>query len=123
MNKPVVFIHTNEQQMLGAIVSAHSFRRQSHRPEHFDVRILRLEETPHLHRREGQHYLRMGKMATWHNDDLQSFSPLRFMVPQLMSYQGRALVTDPDVFAVHGDVLDLLQSDMGGKAVLVPNKK
>ncbi len=121
MSKPVVYIHTNEQQMLGAIVSAHSFRRRSHRPECFDIRILRLEETPHLYRREGQRYLRMGKMATWHNDDLQSFSPLRRMVPQLMGYRGRALVTDPDVFSVSGDVLELLESDMGGKAVICRN--
>ena len=121
MNKPVVFIHTNEQQLLGAIASAHSFRRQSRHPERFDVRILRLEETPHLYRREGQRYLRMGKMATWHNDDLQSFSPLRRMVPQLMGFQGRALVTDPDVFSVGGDVLELLDSDMAGKAVVCRN--
>ncbi len=118
MSKPVVFIHTNEQQMLGAIASAHSFRRQSRHAEKFEVRILRLEETPHLHRRDGQRYLRMGRMATWHNADLQSFSPLRRMVPQLMGFEGRALVTDPDVFSVSGDVLELLESDMGGKAVI-----
>ena len=121
MSKPVVFIHTNEQQMLGAIASAHSFRRQSRHPERFEIRILRLEETPHLHRREGQRYLRMGKMATWHNDDLQSFSPLRRWCRKLMGYQGRALVTDPDVFSVGGDVLELLESDMGGKAVICRN--
>jgi hypothetical protein len=121
MSKPVVYIHTNEQQMLGAIVSAHSFRRQSRHPDRFEVRILRLEETPHLLRREGQPYLRMGKMAIWHNDDLQSFSPLRRMVPQMMGYQGRALVTDPDVFSAGGDVLDLLEGDMGGSSVVCRN--
>ena len=121
MSKPVVFIHTNEQQMLGAVVSAYSFRRQSREPQRFDVRLLRLEETPQLHRRDGQQYLRMGQMATWHNDDLQSFSPLRMRVPQAMGYQGRALVTDPDVFSVGGDVLELLDSDMGGKAVICRN--
>jgi len=121
MSPPVVFIHTNEQQMLGAIASAHSFRRQSRRPERFEVRILHLEQTPHLYRREGQKYLRMGRMATWHNADLQSFSPLRRMVPQLMGFQGRALVTDPDVFSVGGDVLELLESDMHGKAVVCRN--
>ena len=29
---------------------------------------------------------------TWRNDDLQSFTPLRFMPPQLMGYRGRAVV-------------------------------
>lgn len=118
MNKPAVFVHTNQQQMLGAVASAHSFRRQSRHPERFETRILKLEDTPHLYQREGQRYLRMGKMATWHNADLQSFSPLRRMVPQLMGFSGRALVTDPDVFSVNGDVLELLDSDMGGKAVI-----
>ena len=121
MNQPVVFIHTNEQQQLGAQVAAHSFRRQSRHPQRFDVRLLRLEDTPHLHGRDGQRYLRSGQMATWHNADLQSFSPLRMMVPQVMRYQGRALVTDPDVFSVGGDVLELLDSDMGGKAVICRN--
>jgi hypothetical protein len=74
-------------------------------PERFDVRILRPEETPHLYGREGRPYLRKGGMSTWHHADLQSFSPLRRMVPQLMGFQGRALVTDPDVFSFNGDVL------------------
>ena len=121
MERPTVFIHTNEQQRLGALVAAHSFRRQSRHPQRFDVRLLRLEDTPHLYGREGQRYLRVGRMATWHNADLQSFSPLRMMVPQVMRYQGRALVTDPDVFSVGGDVLELLDSDMGGKAVICRN--
>ena len=121
MERPTVFIHTNQQQQLGAQVAAHSFRRQSRHPQRFDVRLLRLEETPHLHGRDGQRYLRSGQMATWHNADLQSFSPLRMMVPQVMRYQGRALVTDPDVFSVGGDVLELLDSDMGGKAVICRN--
>jgi hypothetical protein len=121
MSKPTVFVHTNDQQMLGALLAAYSFRSRSANADQFDVKLLRLEETPHLYRREGQRYLRMGKMAIWHNDDLQSFSPLRRMVPQVMGYQGRALVTDPDVFSVGGDVYELLTCDMQGKAVMCRN--
>lgn len=118
MNRPVVFIHANEQQMLGALLSAYSFRKFSKHADAFDVRILKLEETPHLFKREGKRYLRMGQMARWHNADLQSFSPLRMMVPQLMGFQGRAVVTDPDVFSVGGDIYELLTRDLGDKAVL-----
>lgn len=118
MDRPVVFIHTNEQQMLGALLSAYSYRKFSRHADAFDVRILKLEETPHLFDREGQRYLRMGKMARWHNADLQSFSPLRMMVPQVMGFRGRAIVTDPDVFSVGGDIHDLLTSDLAGKALL-----
>jgi hypothetical protein len=121
MHKPTVFVHTNDQQMLGALLAAHSFRKHSAHGDRFDVRLLRLEETPHLQRRDGQSYLRMGKLATWRNDDLQSFSPLRKMVPQLMQFEGRALVTDPDVFSVGGDVFELLGCDMQGKALWCRN--
>jgi hypothetical protein len=115
--KPVVFIHTNDKQMLGARVGAYLLKARSRRPDAFDVVTLRLEETPHLLRREGQAYLRKGKIATWRNDDLQSFSPLRMMVPQVMQFRGRALVIDPDVFAV-GDVYELLTRDMKDKAIV-----
>lgn len=117
--RPTVFVHTNDQQMLGALLAAHSFRRSSAHAERFDVKLLRLEDTPHLLGREGRTYLRMGRPATWHNADLQSFSPLRRMVPQLMGWQGRAIVTDPDVFSVGGDVWELLSCDLGDKALLV----
>src|ERR1700730_12133758 len=39
------------------------------------------------------------------------------MVPALLGFTGRALVIDPDVFAI-GDVYELLSRDMGGKAIL-----
>jgi hypothetical protein len=39
------------------------------------------------------------------------------MPPELMGYQGRALVIDPDIFAV-GDVWELLSRDMHGKAIM-----
>lgn len=119
-NKPTVYIHTNDKQLLGAKVGTYSMKSRSRDPDKFDVKLIRLEETPHLNRRQGQKYLRKGKQAVWLNEDLQSFSPLRMMVPQLMNFQGRAVVTDPDVFAI-GDIYDLLTMDMGGKAVLCRN--
>ena len=39
------------------------------------------------------------------------------MPPELMGYEGRAVVVDPDVFAVQ-DVWELLTRDMQGKAVM-----
>lgn len=115
--KPIVYIHTNDNQIVGALVSQYSLKKRSRHADKFDVKVLRLEETPHLYDREGDTYLRKGREAVWHNDDLQSFSPLRKLVPQAMGFQGRALVIDPDVFAV-GDVYELLDRDMGGKAIV-----
>jgi hypothetical protein len=112
-----VFIHTNERQWLGALVAEYSFRRNSASADQFDVRFIHTRDYPFLSAKEGQSFLRGGTSRVWRMEDLQSFTPLRFMPPKLMNWQGRAVVTDPDVFAV-GDVYELLQRDMAGKAVL-----
>jgi hypothetical protein len=113
--KPVAVIHTNDKQMLGALVSAHSYRRNSRNPDAFDVRILRAEDYPELQER-GRTLLRGGHLRTWDPSDLQSFTPLRFAIPDLAGHEGLALVTDPDVFAV-GDVAELFARDLQGKAI------
>jgi hypothetical protein len=113
--KPTVIIHTNDKQMLGALVSAHSYRRNSRNPDAFEVRIVKAEDQPEL-QQPGRTFLRGGHERRWDPDDLQSFTPLRFAVPGLMKHQGLALVTDPDVFAV-GDVGELFTRDLQGKAI------
>lgn len=112
-----VFIQANRRQWLGAVVAEHALRRNSRHNERFAVRILQVEDFSCLTQREGQRFRRGGEWRIWRNDDLQSFTPLRFAPPELMGYQGRALVIDPDVFA-QGDVWELLSRDMGGHAVL-----
>ena len=115
--RPKVFIHTNQRQWLGALVSAWSLRRNSAHADAFDVEYIRAEDYPYLSEREGQPFLRGGVKRIWRMDDLQSLTPLRFQPPKLMGYEGRALVIDPDVFAV-GDVWELLTRDMQGAAVM-----
>jgi hypothetical protein len=112
-----VFIHTNERQWLGALVSAWSFKRNSRDPDAFDVKYIHTRDYPFLQEKEGQAFLRGGTTRTWRMADLQSFTPLRFIPPALMNHAGRAVVTDPDVFAV-GDINELLDLDMQGKAVM-----
>lgn len=114
--KPCVFIHTNEKQWLGAIVAQHAVRRHAADPNAFDVRLLETKDYPFLRERVGQRYRSNGADRTW-KDDLQSFTPLRFAPPELMGYAGRALLTDPDIFAV-GDVQPLFDREMEGKAIL-----
>jgi hypothetical protein len=112
-----VFIQANHKQMLGAIVAEYAVRRSSHHNEKFDVRIMAYDDFPVLRKREGDKFLRGGERRIWVRNDLQSFTPTRFMPPELMGYRGRALVIDPDVFAL-ADVWDLLSRDMDGKAIL-----
>ena len=115
--KPTIFIQTNYKQMLGARVSRHSLLRSTSRPDAFDIRYIVAEEQDALHRRHEQPYLRKDQRRLWDTDDLQSFTPTRFLAPQLMDFKGRCLVIDPDVFAV-SDVFELLEQDMKGKAIV-----
>jgi len=112
-----VFIHTNHKQILGAKVAAYALRRNSWHNERFDVRIVDTRDHPWLAEHEGRLYLRDGVQRVWLNDDLQSFTPLRFTPPAKMGYQGRAVIIDPDIFAI-GDVHELLSCDMAGHAIL-----
>jgi hypothetical protein len=112
-----VFIQTNERQWLGALVSAYSLKRNSARPDDFQVEIMHVKDFPFLSEKENQPFLRGGHTRIWHMSDLQSFTPLRFMPPNLMGHSGRAVVIDPDIFAV-GDIMELLDRDMAGKSVM-----
>ena len=115
--KPTVFIHTNNKQMLGALVSRYSLRKRSAHADKFDVKFIEVKDYPCMLAREGQPYLRDGEMRPWLNDDLQSFTPLRFAPPELMNYEGRAVIMDPDIFAI-GDIWELLQRDMHNAAIV-----
>ena len=115
--KPTVFIHTNDKQKLGAIASRYSLQKNSAHADQFDVKFIEVNDFPCMAQREGLKYLRDGEIRPWLNHDLQSFTPLRFAPPQLMNYQGRAVIIDPDVFAL-GDVWELLNRDMQGKAIM-----
>jgi len=114
--KPCVFIHTNHKQMVGALVAQYSLARNSQNADKFEVRIIDTKDHAFLRARDGEYYLRDGARRLWLYDDLQSFTPLRFMPPELMGYQGRAVIMDPDIFAA-GDVWELLSRDMGGAAI------
>lgn len=112
-----VFIHTNKNQMLGAFLSKYAFHKNSRHTDKFDVQIIEYDDYPDLKSRDGMPYLRAGRPQVWRNNDIQCFTPLRFMPPDLMNYEGRAVVVDPDVFAIR-DVHELLTRDMGGKAIM-----
>jgi hypothetical protein len=112
-----VFVHTNHKQWVGALVSEYAFKRNSPNADKFDVKIVKIGDYPFYAAHQGQTYVRRGLRREWDNEDLQSFTTLRFKPPEEMGYQGRAVVVDPDVFAV-GDVWELLSRDMQGKAVM-----
>ena len=112
----MVFIQANARQMLGARISALSYKKASRRPDSFDVSIMNTADYPRL-MQPGQSILRAGHVREWDPDDLQSFTPLRFVPPSIMGFTGKAVVTDPDCFGV-GDVAELFDRDMDGKTIM-----
>ncbi|HVJ35283.1 MAG TPA: hypothetical protein VND94_19385, partial [Terriglobia bacterium] len=84
--KPCVFIQTNRKQLLGALIAEYSLKRNSATPDAFDVKIMHQEDYDFFRKKEGKVYLRDRLKRIWLNDDLQSFTPLRFMPPELMGY-------------------------------------
>lgn len=116
MKKPTVFVHTSCHEIMSGKVAAYSLKRMSKNADKFDVRIIELENYPHLMKYHGCRCIRNKREAAWYKDVPQSFLPLRFIVPQLMGYEGKAIVIDPDIFAV-ADIYELLTKDMGDKAI------
>ncbi|MDP3920798.1 MAG: hypothetical protein Q8R76_08345 [Candidatus Omnitrophota bacterium] len=119
--KPTVFITGKREYLITMKVSEYSLKRNSKHPESFDVRLLYLQDFPYLTSRQGRRYKREPGILKWHNEDPQAFTLLRFLPPQLMNYENRAVVIDPDIFAV-GDVYSLLTRDMRGKVILCKKK-
>ncbi len=115
--KPTVFIHTSSHEILSAKVAEFSHLFFAKNPDEFNIKVVRIEDYPNFTRHHGETIIRFGKEAAWYKDVPQSFLPLRFIVPQLMQFEGRAVLTDPDIFAV-SDIWELLEKDMQGKSIL-----
>lgn len=111
-----VFIQTNKKQLLGALLGKYSIERQLPTGSEISVEILDADEMPLFQEFLGKQYSQDGRMRTHDPDDQQSFTFTRFMPPGRMNYQGRAVVIDPDVFAL-SDISELFSLDLRGHAI------
>lgn len=116
-----VFIHTNNMQGIGAKLA--KFAIESNLPSNspISVEILNVNNRPEFQDFVGKKYLRLGKEITYRLDDLQSFTLSRFMPPELMNYEGRSIVIDPDIFALT-DITPLMNMDLQGKPLAACKK-
>ena len=106
-----IFICTNDNQSIGAKVSKQSIiKRSSFTSE--DITILNESDCHEIKKFFSLPYMRRGKMVDHKKNDMQSFTLLRFMIPELMSYSGRALVIDPDIFLVRNGLESLMDFPM-----------
>lgn len=114
-----LFIHTNHKQLLGAKLAKYSFEKEAASGRSFDVQLIIAEDLPEMQQFVGkQYHPNPGELRTYTFDNLQSFTITRFKPPELMQYQGRAVVIDPDIFALPGTNLDqLFAFDLQGHAI------
>lgn len=117
-----IFIHTNNKQLFGAVLAEYAIKRGLREPNSIRVEILNVDELPEFQAFAGAPYIRKGREVTYKRDDLQSFTLSRFMPPERMGYKGRAVVIDPDIFAI-GDVSSIFNLDLQGNALAACRKK
>ncbi len=111
-----VFIQANEQQIVGAKVAEYAIKKHLQDKTSVEIKILDVGHMPIFKNLVGKSYKRNGHILTYTLDDLQAFTISRIMPPELMGYQGRAVVIDPDVFFLT-DVNELFNMDMQGKSI------
>ena len=101
-----IFICSNENQLIGAKVAKSSIIRRSKYSDN-DIKIIQESDVPELGHFFSKPYLRRGIMGAFDKNDMQSFTLLRFYIPELLNYQGKALVLDPDIFLVQKGIEQL----------------
>lgn len=114
-----LFIHTNRKQLFGAMLSKYSFEREAGPNRKFEVKFIIAENLPEMQEFVGKKFISSSNdTRTYTFDDLQSFTLTRFKAPELMGYTGRAIVIDPDIFALPGtNIIKLFNTDLEGAAL------
>jgi len=111
-----VFIQANNKQKIGALLAAFALTKTKKAGDDYEIEIVNVDELDLFKRFSGKTYFRKGKLVTYNPNDLQSFTLSRFIPPQLMGYKGRAVVIDPDIFAVQ-NIGELFFMNLEGKAI------
>lgn len=116
------FIQSNKKQILGAYLAKYAFEETYMGNDFIDAQIMLVEDIPMFNDFNGKTYLRGGRVINADENDLQSFTLTRFLPPSLMNYDGRAVVIDPDIFALK-DISPLFEMDLNGKSIAACRKK
>lgn len=120
--KNTLFIQANTKQMVGALLAKFAAERQRKDPNAFDVQIINVETVPAFKEFTWAGFKRGEETRVQDPNDLQSFTLTRLMPPELMGYEGRAVVIDPDIFALK-DITPLFEMDLKGNALAACAKK
>lgn len=120
--KNTLFIQANTKQMVGALLAKFAAERQRKDPNSFDVQIINVETVPAFKEFAWAGFKRGNETRVQDPNDLQSFTLTRLMPPELMGYEGRAVVIDPDIFALK-DIAPLFEMDLKGNTLAACPKK
>lgn len=121
--KKGIFIQANSKQLLGAKIAKFAMETRGKAREHgIPVTIMNVEEHLTYMKYVGMTYRRGNETRVHNPDDLQFFTLSRFMPPELMGYDGLAVVIDPDIFAL-SDINALFKTDLQGAAIGACPKK
>jgi len=121
MTKRRVFIHTNNKQLLGAKLAEYAIHKNTKNND-IEIEILNVDDREDFKDFVGRSYKRSGNKYFHKQEDLQSFTLSRFLPPELMNYEGRSVVIDPDIFAL-GDISNLFDVNLDDCAVAACKKK
>lgn len=117
-----IFIHTNKKQEIGAIVSKYSIERYS--SKYIPIHIKYVEDCSEICKYDGSTYLRGENYKIFKMSDLQSFTLLRFCIPEYCNFSGTALVIDPDIFVANNtDINDIFDLSMSYKVMACYNDR
>lgn len=108
--------------MLGAMVSRFSIYKNAADKDDILVDFLNVDEMEEFKNFSGKKFLRYGEKITYDPKDLQSFTLTPFKIPEIMNYQGFAMVIDPDIFAVT-DIAELFSLDLGNNVLAARAKR
>ena len=112
-----IYIQANANQWIAARVAKFAVETRGRARERgIPVALMNVNEMPCFKAFTGATIRSGPLMTTYDPGEVQSFTLSRFMPPELMGYSGRALVLDPDVFAL-ADVGELLATDLRGNAI------
>ena len=116
------FIQSNKKQILGAYLAKYAFEKLYKGSDKIETTIMLVEDIPEFRNFVGKKYKRGEREITYNPSDLQSFTLTRFMPPELMNFDGRAVVIDPDIFAI-SDVSYLFEMNLGNNSIAACRKK
>lgn len=116
------FIQSNKKQILGAYLAKYAFEKLYKGNDKIETTIMLVEDIPDFQNFANKSYKRGNREIIYDPNDLQSFTLTRFLPPELMEYSGRAVVIDPDIFAI-SDVSYLFDLNLGTNSIAACRKK